>query len=351
MHPVRVGILGTGTIVRDFHLPALMANPRARVVALGNLHPASLSALAHGHRIEKVYTDFDLMARDREIDAVVNALPNALHAPVTVQMLQGGKHVLCEKPMARDVLEARDMAAAARAAGRKLMIAHVWRSDADVRRLREGIGAGRLGTTFRVRGHAVVAGRGPAPGSWFVQPDLAGGGALADVGIHAIDTISFLFRDRVRPVQVWARIGTYFQPIAVEDTATAVVEYDNGMVAEIEAGWSHPYAESPHGTIELFGTEGSARTLPLRWRDRGEGDGNSSRALTSADDSHIQPTMYQAQIDHFLDCVLDDREPVCDARQGLWSMMVLEAAYRSARERSTVAIDPSAALVEGVLQG
>src|SRR5580704_9328012 len=97
---VRVGILGTGTVVRTCHLPALLADPRARVVAIGNLHAASMQSLARDFSIEKTFLDFEAMARQRDIDAVVIALPNYLHAPATISMLRHGKHVLREKPMA-----------------------------------------------------------------------------------------------------------------------------------------------------------------------------------------------------------------------------------------------------------
>jgi predicted dehydrogenase len=76
MKPVRIGVLGTGTVVRGYHLPALLANPRAQVVAVGNLHSDSLHALARDFGIAKTYSDFDRMADDPEIDAVVNALPS-----------------------------------------------------------------------------------------------------------------------------------------------------------------------------------------------------------------------------------------------------------------------------------
>jgi predicted dehydrogenase len=178
MTPVRVGILGTGNVVRAFHLPALAGNPRAEVVAIGNHRLESMQRVARDFNISKSYTDFDLMAQDPQIDAVVNALPNYLHAPVTIKMLQGGKHVLCEKPMAMTALEAQAMVGAADAARRNLMIAHVWRSNPEVQWLRDVVRAGTLGTIFKVKAHAIVAGRGPALDSWFVRRET-GGGRLA----------------------------------------------------------------------------------------------------------------------------------------------------------------------------
>jgi predicted dehydrogenase len=323
--------------VREFHLPALLNNPRVEVVALGNQRSASLDHLAQAHGIKATYTDFSRMAADPGIDAVVNALPNYLHGPVSIEMLQAGKHVLCEKPMAMNVAEAQAMLAAAAAARRKLAIAHPWRASQEYAWLRAVIQGGTIGAVIRVRAHAVLAGGGPPPTSWFVQPEFAGGGALTDVGIHSIDTISFVFDDCVRPVTVFARIGTHFQPIKVEDTATVLIEYDNGMVAEIEAGWHHAYAGSPLGAMELFGAKGYARTFPNETHGTlGVPGGFPPSNPTSG--AHIGPAMYAAQIDRFLDCVLHDAPPACDGRHGLMGMQVLEAAYRSARSGEAVSL-------------
>jgi predicted dehydrogenase len=349
MTPVRVGILGTGSVVRAFHLPALARNPRAEVVAIGNHRATSLQGIARDFSVKKTYTDFELMARDPEIDMVVNALPNYLHAPVTIKMLQSGKHVLCEKPMAMTALESQAMVAAADAARRKLMIAHVWRSSPQVQWLRDVLKTGKLGTIFKVKAHAIVAGRGPALDSWFVRAETAGGGALADVGIHSFDTISFLFGDRIHPLKVSARVGNYFERLEVEDTASAVVEYDNGMLAEIEAGWYHSYAPDPHGAIELFGSEGYARTLPPRLCGRAAGVRGLQLASIPSKHPDLDVSVYAAQMDHFLDCVLEDRQPACDGNQGLRNMILLEAAYHSAWSGTSVSLEPNAASPHGTL--
>lgn len=204
--------------------------------------------------------------------------------------------------------------------------------------LRAVIEAGTIGAVIKIRAHAVLAGSGPPPTSWFVQPEFAGGGALTDVGIHSIDTISYVFDDRVRPVKVFAHIGAHFQLIKVEDTATVLIEYDNGMVAEIEAGWHHAYAGSPLGAMELFGAKGYARTFPAEAHCSMGGVPCAYLPSMPALASHIGPAMYAAQIDRFLDCVLHDAPPACDGRHGLMGMQVLGAAYRSARSGVAVSL-------------
>ena len=334
---VRVGVIGTGLIIRDYHLPVLLANERAEVVAAGNLRAASLEALAREFGIPRIYSDLDLMAKDPEIDAVVIGLPNYLHAPVTIQMLQAGKHVLCEKPMATTVGEAQAMVDAADGSHKTLMIAHNWRFDRETRWLRDVIDAGVLGSVFKVKEHHVgAAGDGPPMDGWFARPEYTGGGALIDMAVHSIDTISFLFKDRIRPTRVFAQTGAYLFPIDVEDTANVIVEYDNGMTAIIEAGWEHPFLDGPEGAVQVFGTRGYARTLPAEMHCDIEGAWGQHRPCMPPRRRHGDRSMYTAQMAHFIACVLDGEEPASGGRQGLRAMTLIEAAYRSAETGTSV---------------
>jgi predicted dehydrogenase len=338
MEQVRIAVLGTGIIIRDFHLPILRECSRAKVVAAGNLHAPSLQTLAEQFAIPKTYTDFDLLAHDPEIDAVIIGLPNYLHASITVQMLRAGKHVLCEKPMAMTAAEAQGMIDASDGAQRKLMIGHMWRFDREVCWLRNVIDSGILGAIFKIKAQAVWIGDGPPVNGWFVQPGLAGGGAMADMGIHSIDIISFLFHDRLRPVRVYAQMGTYCLPIQVEDTANVTVEYDNDMTAVIEAGWNHNYADGPEGSVQVFGTEGYARTFPTELHCRIGGTWGQYRPTMPPRRQQCDLPMYALQMEHFLDCILKDQNPVPGGQQGLRAMALLDAAYRSAQQGASVSM-------------
>ncbi|MCH7943140.1 MAG: Gfo/Idh/MocA family oxidoreductase, partial [Proteobacteria bacterium] len=150
---------------------------------------------------------------------------------------------------------------AARQAERKLMIAHMWRFDREILWLRDLVTSGRLGEIFKAKSHSIWLHEGPAPESWFVKRELAGGGALADMGVHAIDTLRFVLGD-ARPTKVFANVGTHFQDIELEDTATLLLEFEGGIVALIEAGWYHLYAGGLEGYTQVYGTKGYARALP-----------------------------------------------------------------------------------------
>lgn len=336
MNKLRFAVLGTGSIIREFHLPALIQNPRADVVGAANLHSVSLEALAKEFMIKKTYTDFDLLAQDSDIDAVVIGLPNYLNAPATIKMLRAGKHVLCEKPMAKTVAEAESMIEAAENSGRKLMIAHVWRSNEEMQWLRDVVNSKKLGRIFKCRAHAVPAGWGPQAGSWRTQIELSGGGTFADIGIHSVDTLSFLFNDQLRPLEVFALTGNHFHKLEVEDTASVLIEYENGMTACIEAGWYHPFASSLHGAVEVFGTEGYARVFPTELYCKIEGTWKGETPLATASRPHIEMPMYASQIEHFIQCILEGRAPLCDGHQGLQNVRLMQAAYESARRGEAV---------------
>jgi len=342
MDKLRIGVLGTGIIIRGSHVLTLQDHPRAELVAAGNLHAESLNRLAADFHIPKVYTDFAEMAADPDIDAVVIGLPNYLHAPVTIQMLQAGKHVLCEKPMAMSVAEGEQMIQAARQAGRKLMIGHMWRFDREIVWLRDVVASGKLGRIFKAKSHEVliydIYGEDPSTRSWFVDRELAGGGALTDMGVHSFDTLRFVLGD-ARPRQVLATIGTYFKEIEVEDTATVMLEFDGGVTAIIEAGWYHLYADQQQGYTQVFGTEGYARAVPSELRLFVEGEWSVTQPDMPPRRQQEELSAFQAQMDHFVDCIRNDQEPSPGGPDGLWVLRVLEAAYRSADTCQAVAVE------------
>jgi predicted dehydrogenase len=196
-----------------------------------------------------------------------------------------------------------------------------------------------LGEVFKVKSHAIWLYEGPPPGSWFVTPELAGGGALADMGIHSIDTLYYV-RGGPRPTRVLANVGTHLSDIELDDTATVMLEFDGGVVGLIEAGWYHLYADGLEGYTQVYGTKGYARALPAELRSHVAGVWTVSRPQMPPRKQQCDLPMYEAQMDHFLECVLEDREPSPGGEEGLWDLRILEAAYRSAESGEVVQVRP-----------
>jgi predicted dehydrogenase len=309
---LRVALLGTGWAA-DFHARAAREHPGAELAAAANWREPSLRALAERHEIPRVTTDWRELAADPGVDAAVIATPNALHAPQAVAFLDAGKHVLVEKPMAPTLAEADAMIAAARRGGAWLMVAHCWRFHPDVRALRARVERGELGEIVKTRGYGAHAGWGPS--GWFTDPELAGGGALLDMGVHAIDTTRYLLGDPL-PVRVCATVGTRYGAYPVDDDAVLLVTWSNGTTSVVESGWWQPKVGGLEADTELYGTGGYARV----WE----------RTEAPPGYEHCTQPMYSAQLAELVEAVAAGRQPRPGGEDGRVVVEVVDQAYASA---------------------
>jgi predicted dehydrogenase len=310
---LRVALLGTGWIM-DFHARAVLEHPGAELVAAANWRRPSLDRLAERHGIARTTTDWRALAADPGVDAAVVGTPNALHAPQAIAFLDAGKHVLVEKPMAASLAEADAMVAAARRSGAFLMVAHCWRFHPDVRALRARVEAGELGEIVKTRSYGGHAGWGPS--GWFTDPVLAGGGALVDMGVHAIDTARYLLGDP-EPVRVCAAVGTRYGAYPVDDDAVLLLGWANGVTSVVESGWWQPHLGGLEADTELYGTGGYARVWDMTEPPPGY--------------QHCTQPMYSAQLAEFVDAIAAGRQPRPGGEDGRVVVGIVEQAYASAR--------------------
>ena len=310
---MRVALFGCGWI-QDFHARGVLACGH-ELTAVANHREASARAFAERHGIPRVTTDWEALARDPAIDAAVVATPNALHAPQSIALLEAGKHVLVEKPMATTVAECDAMNDAATRGGASLMVAHCWRFHPDVQAMRERIVAGELGEIVKTRGYGVHAGWGPS--GWFADKALAGGGALPDMGVHAIDTVRYLLGDP-DPGRVCAVIGTRYGTYDVDDDGILLISWSQGTNSIVESGWWQPHKEGLEAETEVYGTKGYARIFP--------------REEPSEDYEHCTQPMYTAQMAEFLGAIETGRQPSPSGRDGRVVLDVVERAYASSEQ-------------------
>ena len=313
--PLRIALLGSGWIM-DFHARGVLQHPGAVLVAAANWREPSLARLAERYDIARTTTDWRALAADPEVDAAVIGTPNALHAEQAVAFLRAGKHVLVEKPMARTVAEADAMLAAASGSGAWLMVAHCFRFHPDVRALRARVKAGELGEIVKTRSYGVHARWGPA--GWFTDPDLAGGGALLDMGVHAIDTTRYLLGDP-QPVRVCATSATRYGEYAVDDDTILLVTWSNATNSIVESGWWQPHLGGLEADTELYGTGGYARVWDMTEPPEGY--------------QHCTQPMYSAQLAELVDAVAAGRQPRPGGEDGRVVLQVVEQAYASARRQ------------------
>jgi len=340
---LNVAVIGLG--MGRGHLRGYRDYERSAVVAVCDKDPDRLRdrGLAEaGLSEDRCYTDYRRLLADAKalgLGAVSVALPNCLHAPVTLAAIKAGLHVLCEKPMAMNARQARAMLAAATKARRTLMINFSYRFTDQARALKRRVDEGAIGEVYFGRS-AWHRRRGlPGFGGWFGQKALSGGGPIIDLGVHRLDLAMWLMGNP-RPVTVsggtYDRIGSALakrrrKTFDVEDLGCAMIRFDSGATLLLEASWAGHTDKAEDMITQLWGTRGG-----VIHRNVGEGYDFEARLITEAgealwDSRLLQPTgPASSAYQEFVDAVLDRREPIATGRHGLDVQLILDAIYKSA---------------------
>jgi predicted dehydrogenase len=249
----RVGIIGAGAIAQECHMPGYKKDRRTKLVAF-----AEPNNDRHGEIAEKFgklngYIDYKDMLKKEELDIVSICTPNVFHAENAIASLKAKCHVLCEKPIATTLKEADRMIDAAKRSRKKLMIGFTHRLFSGPQKCRELLQQKTIGKPFMIR--VRFAHGGPYPGwaknSWFYNKELSAGGALLDMGIHAIDLSQWL----LGPITtVSGMTETLIKNIEVDDNALLQLKFKNGAMGYIDVGWT---SQPGFSGIEIYGTEGT----------------------------------------------------------------------------------------------
>ncbi|BBC24294.1 Gfo/Idh/MocA family protein [Pseudanabaena sp. ABRG5-3] len=349
----KIAIAGAGHIA-NVHAQAVK-NQGGQVVAVIEKFLDKATAFTQKFAIAHQYSTIEEALAEAKFDALVIGTPNFLHAPQTIAALKAGVPVMVEKPMALNAIESAEVIEASLRSQTVLVVAHCWRFDEEVRWLRSQ--ADQLGKIIRTKSYGVHTYWGP--GGWFIDKQMAGGGAIADVGIHAIDTARFLLGDP-QPVSVFAKIGTYYQNFDVDDTGVIIINWDNGATSYIESGWWQPYVDSPLAGTQIYGTKGFGQIFPTRLLLPNTQKANSGardllnrllsklkqqKGLTEVKSGfkfprkdHFPQAMYDRQMAHFFDCIKTKRTPISGGLEGSINMQIVDAAYASAKTGQVVEI-------------
>lgn len=354
MDKIKVAVIGTGNISKE-HINGYLKNPNVELYAFCDINPDRLKMMAEKYGVSRTYTDKDVMLRELpEIDAVSVCTWNSQHAPCTIAALNAGCHVICEKPMATSADEARLMKEAADKNGKLLMIGFVRRFGNDCKILSDYIENGYFGDIYY--GKATYLRRNGCPGGWFGDKSRSAGGPLIDLGVHVIDLTRYLCGNP-KPVSVY---GVTYDKLKnrpgikdkgpgytsaskgendifdVEDLASAMIRYDNGVVISIEAAFSLNIKKD-EGKIELFGTKAGAKMDP-ELEIYTELNGYMTDVQLKTPTALSFDGLFANEINHFVDCVMNGTECKSPAEDGITIMQILDAVYESARTGHEVLI-------------
>ena len=333
---VRAAVVGLGWPGMQ-HLKGYIADSRSEVIAVCDLDKTHAAKVAAEYKIQNIYTNHLEMLENKDIDAVSVCLPNFLHAPISIDVLNAGKHVLCEKPPARSAQEAKAMADAATENGKTLMYALVQRFDGNSQRLKQLVTAGELGDIYFGKA-AYVRRRGIPIGKegWFVDRERSGGGALIDIGVHALDCIWWLMNSP-RPVEVMGAVYSHFGHLVpddvkydVDDGTFAQIHFENGATIMLETTWALNLPGDNY--IKVAGTKAGATLNPFMLYT--EEDGQEVNKPLNAPPING----FDEEVKHFVGCIVEGKEPISSAEQGIMLMQMLDGIYASAEKGQSVRI-------------
>ncbi|MGF2144467.1 Gfo/Idh/MocA family protein [Vagococcus fluvialis] len=270
----------------------------------------------------------DLLESDCE--AVIICSENSLHKEEVLLSAKAKKHILCEKPIATNVEDGKEMIEACKEAGVILQIAFPVRFCEPIIEAKRILDSGELGELQSIK----TTNRGQNPMEWFVNPELSGGGAVLDHTVHMVDIIRWFTKEEVK--EVYAEIDTFFEDTPVEDSGILNMVLTNDIMVTHDCSWSRSNNFPTWGdvTIELFGSKGNLRVDALN-------DHLSNFQDTGKAANHIffGENMDFGLIKDFVSCIREKREPFITGYDGLKAMEVGLRAYDSAKNQQAVMIN------------
>ncbi|WNR42629.1 Gfo/Idh/MocA family protein [Paenibacillus roseipurpureus] len=352
----RIGIIGCGGIANGKHLPSLSKLKNVELVAFCDieLDRAETAAAKYGVEGALICEDYQEVLQDKTIDIVHVLTPNISHAEITIAALEAGKHVMCEKPMAKTAADAKRMLETAKRTGKKLTVGYNNRFRPDSQHLKTVCAEGELGHIYFAKAHAI---RRRAVPTWgvFLDEEKQGGGPLIDIGTHALD-LTLWMMDNYKPKVV---LGTSYHELSkkenaanawgpwdpskftVEDSAFGMIVMENGATIMLESSWALNTLEVDEAKCSLSGTEGGA---DMKGGLRINGEKHSRLFTTDVELKSGGVAFYDGasesaadvEMRSWIEAIDQDKEPVVTPEQAYVVSLILEAIYESARTGKAV---------------
>jgi predicted dehydrogenase len=325
---LRVGVVGVGFAGRA-HLDGYKNAEEAELIAVCDVSKERAQESADKYGIPLVFTDYEEMLKRPDLDAISVCLPNTMHAPVTIAAFEAGKHVLCEKPLAANAEQAKNMVEAAQKAGKTLAMSLNFRYEGRALTLKKMIDSGLLGKIYYAK--TAMLRNNSIPRGWFHVKEKSGGGPLLDLASHMLD-VTWWLMGRPEPVSAsgytssmlstagkglgtWG-VGFGDGPVDIEDLAVALIRFKDGQSLFVEVSWA--LNGPPLHYCYIFGTDAGAELYPdfKIYKD------------PSIQEPPIEPS--KDRIKEFVSNILNGTEPLGPGSDGLQVMRMLDAIYRSA---------------------
>ncbi|MDQ0112690.1 Gfo/Idh/MocA family protein [Paenibacillus harenae] len=349
---IRIGIIGAGNIGRVHAAEFSNLADQCEITAITDAYLPLAQERAKEFGITNVAVSPEELIARSDVDAVIVGVPNQFHAPLAIQALAAGKHVLLEKPMGINSDAARQILKASQASDKVVMVGHQMRWESVPMQIKEQVERGELGKIYTAKTGWFRRKGIPGWGTWFTKMNEAGGGPLIDIGVHMLDLALYLMGNP-KPVSVYGAtyaefgpkrkgIGTWGKPnwdgtYDVEDLATALIKMEDGSTLSLEVSWAVHMDTDNTPFVHLMGSEGGASYR-----------GGNGKLLTEKFDRPIETALTKADNDegerrrlsrHFLECIRDGKQPITSALTGYTNNLILDAIYESSRTGNEVKLN------------
>ena len=329
---IRFGIIGFGLHGVRRLMPGFAKAQHSEVTAIQRRDPEKARATAAEYQIPHAFDSVADLCASPEVDAVLVTSPDALHLQDALTAIRHGKPVLCEKPLAMNAAQCREMVEAARSAKVLLGVAQIFRFEDSTRWFRKQIDSGVIGRPTFARSEFSYSVQGHGR-KWITDPSLAAGGPITDVGVHCIDTLRFILRDDV--LRVTARVHSDEMSGAVEAAAILTLEFSRGTLGTVLVSTRAAY-RTPLEVVGEQGTLWADNVLtvdhPIDLHLRLTGQPTTTEIVSNAD-------AYGRQVDAFAAAVCGEQDFPVPAIEGWRNQEILDAAYRSLKSGKTESVN------------
>ena len=333
MKKIRLGVVGLGWVSQIFHLPILTKCDDVEVVAVCDKDKSRVRMIADRFGIKEIYTDYEMMLKQAEIDVVDICTSTDTHLPITIAALESGKDVFVEKPIARKYTEALQMAEKAKELKRKLMVGMNNRFRPDTMILKSFIEKGEVGKIFFVKAGWLK--KLSADNKWLTQKDKSGGGVFLDLGIVMLDLILWMLG--FPPVQRVSAKMYMHKTKSVEDSCIIFAEMKYGISLVLETSWSYQCAQD-FFYCDFFGSEGSAMINPLRIHKQLHGNLVNVTPVKMEPPLNVLRKSYENELKHFIGAARGLHTVISTGDEAVQRMKVVEAIYKSAAKGKEIII-------------
>ncbi|MBS3945648.1 MAG: Gfo/Idh/MocA family oxidoreductase [Melioribacter sp.] len=330
MDKTKVGVIGLGGIAQLVHLPILSKLNTVQLVAVAEINRSRMKNVGEKYPSAKQFLDYKEMLSNDELDAVIISTPTDTHEKIALDCLESKKNILIEKPISRNLKEAKEIVTAAKKVKKVAMVGMNSRFRPDTMLLRSIINSGDLGDLFYI--NCSWLRKKSSLQKWFTNKNLSGGGVIIDLGIVILDLALWMLGDNVETVSVQKYDHTKNE---TEDSAMGMLRFQKGEVVNFEVSWEL-LSNTDSFNITVHGTKGSASLNPFRIFKKTESLNMDYSPNKTSNVQNLFRKSYENELRHFIGAIREGSPVISSAEEALSRMKLLDVIYKSAEHKKEI---------------